>query len=318
MKYHDSIKTADKIMLLAVAQLKKWQLAINPINYAIVYEYYKKSNKQLIAAIEKELGLNERLNGFFMENLYKEHLLEDSQFREEIMADLSQLLTVAQKDQELLSNSSDLLIKDLDANLPRLSSENKEQAASALQVIEQSFHNFKTEKQQLASQLNSSKQKSLKLADELAKARQQVNLDSVTGLFNTNAISSHIEAWREQDIACEIAAIVINVENFQTIECDFGVLFADVILAKIAHKVSTYVNDSGLPVRLSYNQFLLLLPNINHQTADEIGIKIMQGVSKMRFVSLKSAITLPNISVNYKVNHMQQSQDADSLLSKIK
>ena len=56
-------------MVLAVAQLKKWQLAINPINYAVTYEYYKRNNTGLIDTIEQELKLKDSLNNFFMEKL---------------------------------------------------------------------------------------------------------------------------------------------------------------------------------------------------------------------------------------------------------
>lgn len=315
MKYHDSIKTADKIMVLVAAQLKKWQLAINPINYTVVYEYYKKSNAQLTAAIEEELTLNGSLNGFFMENLYKEQVLEQSQFKEVIIADLSTLLLDAHNNQNDLSNSSNGLIQQLDLNIPLLYSPKSAEVSVAITALERAVKKFKTQTAHLSEELERSQKESKKLASELAKVRQEVNLDPVTGLFNQKAIASHIATWQQQSTRCNIAAIVIKIEKFHDVELKFGVLFSDIILSKIAHKIASYVHDSGLPVRLNYDEFILLLPEIDKKTATEIGIKITQGVQKMRFVSVKSDVKLPQINITFGVNHMEESDELDTFIS---
>lgn len=316
MKYHDSIKTADKIMVLAVAQLKKWQLAINPINYAVVYEYYKKSNLKLTAAIEQELAVNEILSGFFMENLYKEQVLEQSKFREEVITDLSTLLNETHENQTLFSDSSDSLLRELDYHIPQLHSKKNEQVEKSIIALEDAVNKFKVQTQQLTSKLETSQQESQKLSAELAKVRQEVNLDPITGLFNQKAIKSHFTAWHQQHNPCNIAAIVIKIEEFYEVEQEFGVLFSDIILSKIANKLASYVNDSGLPVRLNYDEFILLLPQIDNKIATEIGVKIRQGIQRMRFVSIKSSIKLPQININFKVNHMQEEDGIDNFINK--
>ena len=304
MKYHDSIKTADKIMVLAVAQLKKWQLAINPINYAVVYEYYKKSNPNLTTAIEQELAVHEVLSGFFMENLYKDQLLEQSIFREEIITDLSNLLNATHENQTDFSLSSESLLEQLDYHIPQLRSHKAELVDESILALENAVQQFKLQTQQLTKKLELSQKENEKLSSELTKARQSVNLDPTTGLFNPKVITSHVDAWHEEHDPCNIAAIAIKIEGVHEIEQEFGVLLADIILSKIANKISSYVNDSGLPVRLNYDEFILLLPQIDNKIATEIGIKIKQGIQRMRFVSIKTSIKLPQINTHFSVNHM--------------
>ncbi|GAA0811623.1 hypothetical protein GCM10009111_04370 [Colwellia asteriadis] len=318
MKYHDSIETADKIMRLVVAQLKKWQLAINPINYAVVYEYYKKSNAQLTAAIEKELLVNESLNGFFMENLYKETVLEKSEFREEILTDLSTLINDSHHNQQELTSSSIALIHTLEKNITQLSSSEPNNVKNAISSLTTATEDFKAQILHLSKQLECHQEDSQRLSAELTQARHQINLDKVTGLFNKKAISSHISAWQQQYTPCNIAAISIKIEEFNKIERDFGVLFSDVILTKIAHKIASYIHDSGLPVRFNYDEFILLLPQASHQTATEIGTKITQSIRKMRFVSIKSDIKLPQINSQFSVNHMEEGENIDDFLKKTK
>jgi len=71
MKYHDSIKKAAQIMTLSVNQLKQWQLAVTPINYAVCYEYIKKSNTNLVESINRQQLLKQHLSAFLWKSSTK-------------------------------------------------------------------------------------------------------------------------------------------------------------------------------------------------------------------------------------------------------
>jgi diguanylate cyclase len=317
MKYHDSIKAADNIMVLVVAQLKKWQLAISPINYAVTYEYYKKNNTDLIELIEQELKRNNSLSHFFMENLHKDQMLEQSKFREEIINDLSQLLASSQRKNEQYSHSAHVLTNELDNNIPLLLSNNKNYVSSAITALLEATKLFKQQQAQLAAQLAQSQQKNEKLAGELTKFRQEVNIDPVTGLFNQKAMLSHIEIWQTEE-QCSITAILVKVIDFNKLNQKFGAIFSDVILARIANKIASYVNDSGLPVRLGYDEFILFLPNIDTNVANEIGNKINQAINKMRFVSAKSAIEIPQMAIDFSANHKEVDESIDDFIERMR
>jgi len=317
MKYHDSIKAADNIMVLAVAQLKKWQLAINPINYAVTYEYYKKNNTSLVEFIEQELKLNDSLSDFFMENLYKDQLLEQSKFREEIVDDLSQLLSLSQSSNEQSSHYAQTLIDELDNNIPLLLSDEKSYVNSAITALQLATDAFKQQQTHLATQLEQSQQQNEKLAAELAQVRQEMSIDPVTGLFNQKSMIKHIESWQQEE-QCTVTAILVKIIDFNQLNQTLGVLFSDVILAKIASKIASYVNDSGLPVRLAYDEFILFLPNIDTNVANEIGDKISQSISKMRFVSAKSTVEIPQMAINFSANHKSAHEGLSDFIEQLR
>ena len=317
MKYHDSIKTADNIMVLAVAQLKKWQLAINPINYAVTYEYYKKNNAYLIELIDQELTRDNLLNDFFMENLYRDQLLEQSKFRDDIVNDLSTLLADTQKNSEQSSQSAQRLLTELDNNIPLLLSDEQTYVISAITALQQATDLFKLQQAQLSAQLKHSHQQNAKLTQELAQVRQEMSVDPVTGLFNQQAMLSHIKAWQQEE-QCSITAILVKVLDLNSLNQQFGVLFSDVILTKIASKVASYINDSGLPVRLSYDEFVLFLPNIDISVANEIGNKIDQNINKMRFVSTKSTVEIPPMRITFSANNKELNESVDDFIKRIR
>ncbi len=316
MKYHDSINEAEQLMALCVEQLKQWCLPISPINYAVCYEYQQRCNNSLVQQVEQQITNKGKLDGFFMESVFKEHVLAQSQFRDEIIFDLNNLLSIARHSNAQSSSSAQHLITELDDNIPQLRSVDKTQVNDAIEAIQLASQAFKQQQAQIAQQLKQVEQENKALADELAKARQEIYLDPVTGLFNEKSVAQHIKQWRANNENCQVFAIVIKVNKFSDFVDNFGALLSDVIIAKIAHKVASYVDDSGLPIRASYDEFVLLLPDIDLAVAKEIGKKVVQGVDKLRFVSSKSETKLPKVTINFTASELANGEHIKQLLQR--
>ena len=109
---------------------------------------------------------------------------------------------------------------------------------------------------------------------------------------------------------------MISVDHFKTFSERFGALIGDVILSKIAKKVASYVDDSGLPVRSASDEFILLLPDVDGDIASEIAEKIKQGVAKLRFVSVQSGVRLPKMSISCGISEMKNQESLNKLISR--
>ena len=90
------------------------------------------------------------------------------------------------------------------------------------------------------------------------------------------------------------------------------------ILSKIAGKINRYVDDSGLPVRTGNHEFLILLPDVDQSITGEIAEKIRQGVEKIRFISSKSGMRLPQMTISLGVTEYKLSESLDSLMKRSK
>ena len=316
MKYHDSIKQANKTMTLAVAQLNQWRLPVNPINYAVSYEYCKNKKPILTASIKHLLLSGKGLDSFFMEQLFKDHLLEQSKFRDDIISDLSQLFTQIQESCLKSTSGAQDLIEQLDDNIPALMSNDRNEVKSAISKLHQASTLFKKQQQQLAEQLELSQLQTQALECELEEVRQEIYLDPVTGLHNRKAMSKHVDAWLSEDAERGIAAIVVSVDHFHQFNERFGALIGDVILSKIAKKVASYVDDSGLPVRSASDEFIVLLPDVDGSIANEIAEKIKQGIEKLRFVSVQSGVRLPKMSISCGISEMKDKEPLNQFINR--
>lgn len=303
-------------MTLAVAQLNQWNLPVSPINYAVSYEYCKSNNPLLTANIKRLLLSGRGLDSFFMEQLYKDYLLEQSKFRDEIISDLSTLFTQIQDNCLQSSAGAQNFIDQLDDNIPALMSNNRNEVKSAISKLHKASTSFKKQQQGLVEQLELSQLQTQALEAELEEVRQEIYLDPVTGLHNRKAMSKHVDTWLSEDAERGIAAIVISVDHFKTFSERFGALIGNVILSKIAKKVANYVDDSGLPVRSASDEFIVLLPDVDGGIASEIAEKIKQGVEKLRFVSVQSGVRLPKMSISCGISEMKNQEPLNQFINR--
>jgi diguanylate cyclase len=315
MKYHDSIVTAEKKMHAAIKQLQLWHIAATPINYAVSYGYLNKHSKSLNAAIEKQLAAVKKLDNFFLEQIYSQYILVQSAFRGELIDDLDEVLLDLQANSQQSSSCTKRLVTQLDDNMVRLNSTDKDEIFIAIKKIRQTTQEFKLEQEKIVEQLLVSKQSTEALRSELEDVKKEIYLDPLTRLYNRKAMAKHLELWCSADPDQQVAAIVINIDQFSQMNESLGPLISDVLLTKIANKISSYVDESGLPIRSSGDEFLILLPDVERSMAGEIAEKIRQSIEKLRFISSKSGIRLPQITLSMGVSDYNVATSANNIIN---
>lgn len=315
MKYHDSIEQADKKSAQAIKQLQHWRLAATPINYAVSYEFVNNKNAKLKKLIEQHLALGKPLDNFLFEDIYQQVILKQNNFRDGIVTDIDQLITATSESNKHSQSSLNSFVQTLEREAPAIASADKKHISKAVQALQKASRVFKIQQLKISEQLKQSVEKANALKAELDVLKKEIYLDPLTGLYNRKALAKHIEAWIADDPSKQIAAIVVNVDQLDEINQHFGGLISDVLLSKIAQKVKSYVGDSGLPVRAGNEEFLILLPDVERPIAMEIAEKIRQGVEKLRFVSSKSGVRLPQMTVSLGVNDFTLSQNFKLILN---
>ncbi|MBA6295445.1 GGDEF domain-containing protein [Colwellia sp. MB02u-9] len=315
MKYHDSIVTAEKKMHAAIKQLQLWHIAATPINYAVSYGYLNKHSKALNAAIEKQLAAVKKLDNFFLEQIYSQYILVQSAFRGELIDDLDEVLIDLQANSQQSSSCTKRLVTQLDDNMVRLNSTDKDEIFIAIKKIRQTTQEFKLAQEKIVEQLLVSKQSTEALRSELEDVKKEIYLDPLTRLYNRKAMAKHLELWCSADPDQQVAAIVINIDQFSQMNESLGPLISDVLLTKIANKISSYVDESGLPIRSAGDEFLILLPDVERSMAGEIAEKIRQSVEKLRFISSKSGTRLPQITLSMGVSDYNVATSAHNIIN---
>ena len=96
-----------------------------------------------------------------------------------------------------------------------------------------------------------------------AHLEHEVNHDALTGLANRNLLWDRLEqalhlSQRQKSL---VAVVLIDLNNFKTINDSFGHEAGDVVLKVVARRLQASVRDSDTVARLSGDEFVLVLVN---------------------------------------------------------
>lgn len=316
MKYQDSLQAIKQLQSTALRQLKEWQLAVTPNNYAVSYEFAAQSNTALTTAIKYQLATGKRIDGFYIETIYQEFIVGNSQFRDEMLMEFDQLLNALQNNAIQSNDAVDNFISELAINFNDLTSGQLDKITLASNNVKKATIYFKSEHEKLINNFQSIQNKGRQLQDELEGTREDFYLDPLTGLFNRKAMFKYLDTWYKKDPAKNIAIVVLYIEHYQQLSEEFGVVTTEKLLQKVASKIEKYVDDRGLPIRTGDNEFVLLAPGLNDNAVSALSTKIRQSIEGISLMNAKSGEELPSLNIAIGVNRFDVSHNINAIIDK--
>ncbi len=316
MKYQDSIEQASEKAALTVAFLQRHRLAAHPVNYTVIYEYINGQNDGLCLAIEQKLAVQSNFDDFVLAELYSQWLTPQHQRQEELTQQVTTMLAKLSGTTDIASEAVQHYIDVLDQALLGLDPNNANRSRDSVNKVISATYAIKASQQKLKDQLDFSNEQCHALRSELDHLKKERQLDPLTGLYNRLAMQEHLDLWLTENPGRRIAAIAVNLDHFAQFNQDYGFGVGDVILSKVARKIASYVQESGLPVRSGGEEFLILLPDVDLRTAGEIAEQVRKGVEKLRFVSAKSKKTLPKVTISLGVSIYNTAENWHQFLSR--
>ncbi len=316
MMYQDSIDQASEKAALAIAFLQRHRLAAHPVNYTVSYDYITGANAELCHAIEQKLLSKIDFDDFIMAELYSHYIVPASKENERLVQSMHKMVNQLAQTSESAASSLDEYIEVLDASLVSLKHVNPTQARETIHQVLTATYETRNQHKKLQDALEQSTEQSHQLRNELEALKKNRQVDPLTGLYNRMAMQEHVDLWLSDNPGRRIAAIAVDLDHFRQFNQDYGSTIGDVILSKVAKKISAYVQESGLPVRAGGEEFLLLLPDVDLRTAGEIAEQIRRGVEKLRFVSSKSKRALPKVTISLGVSLYQAQENWHQFLAR--
>ncbi len=316
MMYQDSIDQASEKAALAIAFLQRHRLAAHPVNYTVSYDYITGVNAELCHAIEQKLLSKIDFDDFIMAELYSHYIVPASKENERLVQSMHKMVNQLAQTSESAASSLDEYIEVLDASLVSLKQHNPTQARETIHQVLTATYEARGQHKKLQEALYQSTEQSHQLRTELENLKKNRQVDPLTGLYNRMAMQEHVDLWLTDNPGRRIAAIAVDLDHFRQFNQDYGSTIGDVILSKVAKKISAYVQESGLPVRAGGEEFLLLLPDVDLRTAGEIAEQIRRGVEKLRFVSSRSKRALPKVTISLGVSLYQAQENWHQFLAR--
>src|SRR5476651_20501 len=116
---------------------------------------------------------------------------------------------------------------------------------------------------------------------ELAVAKQLADLDSLTGLLNQRSFHELLnhEVARAHRYKRRLALIIVDVDNFKSINDEIGHLEGNAVLNEVAERVRTAVRAADVACRIGGDEFAVILPESSAADAHMLAGRVVLGVS---------------------------------------
>ncbi|MDX1823818.1 MAG: GGDEF domain-containing protein, partial [Thiohalomonadales bacterium] len=139
---------------------------------------------------------------------------------------------------------------------------------------------------------------SRKLSDELARVRMLSMTDELTELPNRRAFMRRLESevGRTKRYGFRLALVMLDLDNFKTINDRFGHAGGDTVLRTYANDILTVFRQHDMVARYGGEEFAVLLPNTDEHGAQAALNKVRRVAAETRCVHDGDVIETPTFS----------------------
>lgn len=136
-----------------------------------------------------------------------------------------------------------------------------------------------------------------KRTEELTKANTKLEklatTDSLTGLYNRVKIDEFLnhEVSRFNRYGHKFSILILDLDDFKLVNDNFGHQFGDIVLKKFSHILQKSIRKSDMLGRWGGEEFLIILPETNLQSAVQTGEKIAKSLRDYNFEFIDKSIT---------------------------
>lgn len=321
MNYEDSIEQSAELLRRALPLMSKQKAALNPVSYAVWYEYVAGINPPLTARIDELTRDGSLLDDETTAQLFRQYVSDIdpetaqrvSRDMQRVMADMSQ--SAAQAGEK--AGSFGHALKELSAELAGSGGAASASAAGIAMLL------TKTQEMQqsvssLKQRLDDSQREIEALRQEVLRAREAALTDGLTGLANRKGFDKAIEGSLAAAAASEKppSLILADIDFFKQINDRYGHVFGDRVIQTVARILKESVKGRDTAARYGGEEFAVLLPDTPLEGAVTLAEQIRSRVSLCRIKRHGNHELIGNITVSLGVARYDGSEPAASFIAR--
>lgn len=150
----------------------------------------------------------------------------------------------------------------------------------------------------------------------------QTQVDSLTGLYNRRAFEKkfHEEFERSKRYHSALSVLILDIDNFKLINDTYGHHGGDAALVKISETFRGKTRQSDFPARFGGEEFVLILPETDQESALQVAGKIHESIRTCSFgttarpFNLTVSIGVSSTSARFYSDPQELLNDADKAL----
>jgi diguanylate cyclase len=305
MQYPETLERSAEYLRLALGLMSKHEAALNPITYAVWYEYAAGRNAELRREVDVIISSGHKLDESATRRLHQTYIAQldeptvarlNTEFQR-LLAEVSESAARTGDDANQFGTRLEELGRELaqDMSVPLLN----ERVDGVLRDTRKIQGSITT----LTHRLEASQSEIARLRDELVRVREEALIDGLTGLLNRKAFDERIDAALSQPPQSAVGPclVMIDIDHFKEVNDSFGHVFGDRVIRTIGELLKATVKGQDVVARYGGEEFALLLPETPLPGARVVAERLREAVARSRIRRLNSEESVGSITISVGV-----------------
>jgi diguanylate cyclase len=296
VRYHDSVEKSGENLRLALPLMARQAAALDPISYAIWYEYVAGINPQLRTSIDELLRNGEVLDEEATVQLYHAHIAElDGETVQKISQGFQRVMTDISDSAAKVAGEAggfgDELAAWFDGNGT---------GKLGLDAILSRSSEVRHTVEELQGRLDQSRQEIETLRQQVARAREDALVDGLTRLTNRKGFDSALLAFLEEAAAesRQVSLLMADIDHFKHVNDTYGHLFGDKVIQAVAAILRQNVKGKDTAARYGGEEFVVILPDTMIEGARHVAETVRKAVEACRIKRIGNGEIVAGITIS--------------------
>ncbi|CUB05519.1 GGDEF domain-containing protein [Marinomonas fungiae] len=312
-----SASKVNQYFRLTVPMMVKNNVPITPPYYTLWYNYttgdIPKLNQRMDDII-KRLGqcdslMCDKLLDEFITNAAEDKLLE-------MQSNINQVVkSMGHSTQNAMSDAEDFN-QTLSKDIKIMAQEASQSDAPAAHKIVSIARDFMDKTEHYRSQLEKQNAEIQALKEKIAETEKQMFKDGLTEINNRRKFNEDLAIYTAS--ATDTCLVILDIDHFKPFNDEYGHLLGDKVIQSVARtlELSCAQAQGAQAYRFGGEEFALLLPNADIQTAAKFANEVRVRISRLNLTNKKTGQSLRPITTSLGVAQFKPGETLDALLER--
>lgn len=287
MQYVQTRERSAEILRQALAHMGRHKASLNPLTYAVWYEYVAGINPRLTEALDAQLRVEPELGDDTIRRLYRDHVAApEEQTMSRIGEDMQRLMSAMADSARQTGQQADVFGEQLSGLSQALNGQDGEALAREIGQALTETAAMRASTQALRDQVSTSENEIQRLRKDLVRAREEALTDGLTRTMNRKGLDDRLATLVTQAPSEGRAhgLVMVDIDHFKKVNDTYGHLTGDRVLQSVGDVLrGVAAAPPRLAARFGGEEFVLLIPETTLEVCLQVAERVRQLTKGLKF-----------------------------------
>lgn len=320
MRYIQSKEQSAELLRQVLALMGQHDAAFNPVSFAVWYEFAAGMNARLAQAIKQSIQTEPRLGDETLVRLYQEYVAQvDQEAIQRISGELQRMMTGIARSASRTGDQAGAFGEQLTELSAALNANDPSAMTPFVLEALAGTAQMKSSAQELAQQVEASRQEIERLQTDLIRARDEAVLDPLTRVLNRKGFDQQLASLLGQPPGSDRShcLIMLDIDHFKKVNDTHGHVMGDRVIQALGEVLRSCVSDKAHSVaRYGGEEFAILLPHSTLDFSVKLADMVRERTKAMKIRDRRTQEVVLTVSISAGVAAMRFGDDAQGLIER--